>query len=122
MAFVDKINSMANKLVDKTEDMIEIGKLEVEIGKEKNAIDDAKVEIADYYLEKSAKGEKVDAKIASQIKTIDDATKRIKKHHTQIEKIKAAKKNSGKTTGKSTSKTASKTTKKTTGKSTSKSS
>ena len=72
MAFFDKLNDLAKSIGDKTEDTIEITKLNSKISSRGKEINRVKEKIGEYYYEKYSNGLQPDEDILALFKEIDD--------------------------------------------------
>ncbi|MCL2336644.1 MAG: zinc ribbon domain-containing protein [Firmicutes bacterium] len=75
MAFFNKLSSLAQSAVDKTNDMLETNKLNASINAEKTKIAELKGKIGEYYWTRYASGEAIDdepAQLCGEIKTREE--------------------------------------------------
>lgn len=88
LAFLDKISSMAKNAADKTNDMIEVNRINSKISAEKVRITDYKNTIGEYYWSKYNSGEEIDpeaTRICEEIKACQEV---IEDLNLEISKIK----------------------------------
>ncbi|WP_162300632.1 zinc ribbon domain-containing protein [Anaerosacchariphilus polymeriproducens] len=88
MAFLDKLNSFAKNVGEKTNDVIEINKMNLKITNEKASIAEKQKLIGKYYYNKYTLGESVDDEVLVFCKAIDDHKRIIRESEDVIQMIK----------------------------------
>lgn len=87
MAFFDKLSSFAQNITDKTNDVIETGKLNSKVNSEKNLAGEELKKIGTYYYEKFASGEEMDPAIAEFLQAAKEHYDAAEAAQAEIEKI-----------------------------------
>lgn len=88
MAFLDKLNSFAKNVGEKTNDVIEINKMNLKITNEKASIAEKQKLIGKYYYNKYTIGESVDDEVLVFCKAIDEHQRIIRESEDVIQMIK----------------------------------
>lgn len=88
MAFLDKLNSLAKNVGEKTNDVIEINRMNSKISNEKSAIEEQQKKIGEYYYNQHAQGEQLDEGVLEFCAAIDASNQVIKENEEAIQNIK----------------------------------
>jgi len=91
MAFLDKLNSFAKNVGDKTKEAMEITKLNTKIRTEKANIEAAYKKLGEHFYEKHTAGESFDDTAEEVFAAIDASNSTISELEAEIERIKAEK-------------------------------
>lgn len=90
MAFLDKLGNLAKNAADKTNDMMEISKLNSKIGECRKNIAARKSELGEHYWKKYESGEVLDAEAMELCAAIKAENQAIEELSHEIQRIKAA--------------------------------
>ena len=93
MDFMNKVNEIAQKVTDKTTELVEIGKLNAKIYSENNAVDDLKKQLGEICFGKYRSGDELDPEIEKLCAEIEKHKKVIAEHQRTLRQMKEADEN-----------------------------